>query len=230
MKVCPKCGQAFNDDNLSYCLLDGEQLVAGSEPTLVIPPTAQVHLAAAAPKKKRKTFLWIALAMVVLFIGGAMLVAVAYVSYRFGSERASSNKPASANTASSPVSNKSSATTTPSPTQSPSTSPDDEDTDENEVIPILWNTSASQVKQDVGSVYKFECPKSGTAAAIWGSDIYTTDSSVCTAAVHAGKITLSDGGEVTIEMRPGRTIYGSTTRNGITSSTYGQYPNSFVVR
>ena len=230
MKVCPKCGQAFNDDNLSYCLLDGEQLVAGSEPTLVIPPAGQVNAPVSAPKKKRKTFLWIALALVVLFIGGAMLVAVAYVSYRLGSERTRSNKVASANTASSPASNKSSATITPSPTASPSTSPDDEDTDEGEVIPILWSTSATQVKQDVGSVYKFECPKSGTAAAVWGSDIYTTDSSVCTAAVHAGKITLADGGEVTIEMRPGRSIYGSTTRNGITSSTYGQYPNSFVVR
>jgi cytoskeletal protein RodZ len=228
MKVCPKCGQAFNDDNLSYCLLDGEQLVAGSEPTLVIPATGQANAATAAPKKKRKTFLWIALALVVLFIGGAMLVAVAYVSYRFGSERAGSSKVASANTASSPVSNRSSATTTPSPTALPSTSPDEEDT--GEVIPILWSTSATQVKQDVGSVYKFECPKSGTAAAVWGSDIYTADSSVCTAAVHAGKITLDAGGEVTIEMRPGRSIYGSTTRNGITSSTYGQYPNSFVVR
>jgi hypothetical protein len=227
MKVCPKCGQAFNDDNLSFCLLDGEQLVAGSEPTLVIPQTGQVNAAAGAPKKKRKTLLWIGLALVVLFIGGAILVAVAYVSYRFGSEHARSNKVASANTASSPASNKSSATTTPSPTASPSTSPDEEDADE--VIPILWNTSATQVKQDVGSVYKFECPKGGTAAAVWGSDIYTTDSSICTAAVHAGKITLADGGEVTIEMRPGRTIYGSTTRNGITSSTYGQYPNSFVV-
>jgi cytoskeletal protein RodZ len=228
MKVCPKCGQAFNDDNLSYCLLDGEQLVAGSEPTLVIPPKGQVNAAAAAPKKKRKTFLWIALALIVVFIGGAILVAVAYVSYRFGSERARSNKVASANTSSTPVSNRSSAATTPSPATSPSTSPDEEDADE--VIPILWNTTATQVKPDVGSVYKFECPKSGTAAAVWGSDTYTTDSSVCTAAVHAGKITLADGGQVTIEMRPGRSIYGSTTRNGITSSTYGQYPNSFVVR
>jgi hypothetical protein len=228
MKVCPKCGQAFNDENLSYCLLDGEQLVAASEPTLVIPQTGQVNVATAAPKKKRKTFLWIALALVVLFIGGAMLVAVAYVSYRFGNERARANKAASANTASSPLSNKSSATVTPSATASPSTSPDDEDTDE--VIPILWSTSATQVKQDVGAVYRFECPKSGTAAAIWGSDIYTTDSSICTAAVHTGKITLADGGEVTIEMRPGRSINGSTTRHGITSSTYGQYPNSFVVR
>jgi len=227
MKVCPKCGQAFNDDNLSYCLLDGEQLVGGSEPTLVIPATGQVDTADAAPKKKRKTFLWIALALVVLLIGGAMLVAVAYVSYRFGSERARSNKTASVNTTSSPIANKASATTTPSATQSPSTSPNDEDTDE--VIPILWNTSATQVKQDVGLVYRFECPTSGTAAAVWGSDIYTADSSICTAAVHAGKITLADGGEVTIEMRPGRSIYGSTTRNGITSSTYGQYPTSFVV-
>jgi hypothetical protein len=65
---------------------------------------------------------------------------------------------------------------------------------------------------------------------IWGNDVYTTVSSVCTAAVHAGVITLESGGEVTIEMKPGRSVYGSTTRNGITSNTYGEFSHSFVVR
>jgi hypothetical protein len=98
------------------------------------------------------------------------------------------------------------------------------------VIPILWNTSAVQFKPDVGNTYTFECPKNGTASIAWGSDVYTADSSICTAAVHAGKITLDAGGQVTIEMRPGRSAYGGTLRNGITSQTYGSYPNSFVFR
>jgi hypothetical protein len=41
---------------------------------------------------------------------------------------------------------------------------------------------------------------------------------------------LDQGGDITIEFKPGRLVYGSTTRNGITSVTYGQYPHSFVVR
>ena len=227
MKVCPKCGQSFNDDNLSYCLLDGEQLVAGSEPTLVIPRSASGIAVPATPTKKRRTFLWIALALVVMAIGGALIVAVAFVAYKIGNGQARSDKGLPANTAASPVS-KNTTATPPAPPSSPATPPDNEE--EDEVIPILWNTSAGQVKQDTGLVYKFECPKDGTPVAVWGSDIYTTDSSVCTAAVHAGKITLADGGEVTIEMRPGRSMYGGTTRNGITTSTYGQYPNSYVFR
>jgi hypothetical protein len=78
--------------------------------------------------------------------------------------------------------------------------------------------------------YTFECPPDGTASAVGGSDIYTADSSICTAAVHAGKITLADGGDVTIEYRPGRPTYGATTRNGITSNNFGEYSMSFVIR
>ena len=76
--------------------------------------------------------------------------------------------------------------------------------------------------------YRFECPPDGSESAIWGNDIYTADSSICTAAVHAGVITFEKGGTVTIEFRPGRQIYGSTERNGVTSHTFGEYPRSFV--
>jgi hypothetical protein len=99
-----------------------------------------------------------------------------------------------------------------------------------EVTPIAWSTTANQFKQDNGQTYTFECPKGGSPIAIWGSDVYTADSSICTAAVHTGKITLEDGGRVTIEMRPGRPVYGSTTRNGITSNTFGEFAHSFVIR
>jgi len=76
----------------------------------------------------------------------------------------------------------------------------------------------------------FECPPEGTRSAVWGSDVYTADSSICTAAVHAGKITLEKGGQVTIEFRPGRSTYGATTRNGVTSYNFGEYPRSFVFK
>jgi hypothetical protein len=233
MKRCPKCGQEFNDDNLSFCLMDGEALVStASEPTLVIPPPGASADSQTPPKKKRRTFLWLALAFVVLVVGAGLLVGVAFISYKIGNERARSNKELPLNTTTTPASapvSRNSATPTPAPVGSPSTSSSPED-ESVEVTPILWNTSATQVKQDEGLTYKFECPKNGTPAAVWGNDVYTTDSSICTAAVHAGKITLNAGGQVTIEMRPGRAIYGSTTRNGITSNTYGQYPNSFVFR
>jgi len=73
-------------------------------------------------------------------------------------------------------------------------------------------------------------PPDGTAVSIWGSDVYTADSSICTAAVHAGKITLEKGGEVTIEFTGGRNAYGATTRNGITSNNFGQYAHSYLFK
>ena len=95
---------------------------------------------------------------------------------------------------------------------------------------VLWNTSASMVKFEAGKTYKFKCPPGGKESAVWGSDIYTLDSSICNAAVHAGKLTMESGGSVTIELRPGESAYKGSERNGIKTNDYGQYGSSFVVK
>ncbi len=59
------------------------------------------------------------------------------------------------------------------------------------------------------------CPGGGKPQGAWGTDVYTDDSSVCTAAVHAGLISVEDGGAVTIEMRPDVGQYGGSVRNGV---------------
>jgi hypothetical protein len=96
--------------------------------------------------------------------------------------------------------------------------------------PVLWNTPASMVGFEAGKTYKFKCPSSGKESAVWGTDTYTLDSSICNAAVHAGKFTSESGGPVTIELRPGESSYKGTTRNGIKSNDYGTYGQSFVVK
>jgi hypothetical protein len=58
--------------------------------------------------------------------------------------------------------------------------------------------------------------------------MYTDDSSIATAAVHAGLITVRDGGVVTIEIRQGAGEYEGSVSNGITSKTWGPFPGSFV--
>jgi len=95
---------------------------------------------------------------------------------------------------------------------------------------VLWNTSASMISFEAGKTYKFKCPTNGKESAVWGTDIYTLDSSICNAAVHASKLASDTGGSVTIELRPGESSYKGSTRNGIKSSDYGQYPSSFVVK
>ena len=96
--------------------------------------------------------------------------------------------------------------------------------------PALWNTSASMVSFEPGKTLKFKCPPGGKGSAVWGTDVYTADSSICNAAVHAGKLKSESGGSVTIELRPGEASYKGTTRNGIQTSDYGKYGQSFVVK
>ena len=62
---------------------------------------------------------------------------------------------------------------------------------------------------------------------MWGSEVYTDDSSICTAAVHQGLITFADGGSVTIEILPGLSGYQSAIANGIETRQYGSYHGSF---
>lgn len=95
---------------------------------------------------------------------------------------------------------------------------------------VLWNTSASAVGSETGKTYKFKCPSGGKQGTVWGTDIYTLDSSICNAAVHAGKLTTESGGPVTIEIRPGESSYKGTTRNGIKTNDYPKYGQSFVVK
>ncbi len=244
MKVCPTCDQTFNDDSLQFCLLDGAQLVpAEGQPTVVIPRVVTQSTVTSAyppnaftpPPKKSKTPLIVGLTIVVMLIG---VVAVAGIMYLFlgnRSDAANSNKPINVNVAlAKPTATpKAAPSASAPPVASPTVAgakPTPKTDESDEITPIAWTTAAVGFKDDVGQIYKFECPANGTPSAIWGSDIYTADSSVCTAAVHAGVITLESGGVVTLEFRPGRQIYGSVARNGITSNTYGEYRRSFVVR
>ena len=96
--------------------------------------------------------------------------------------------------------------------------------------PVLWNTSPSMVAFENGKTLKFKCPVNGSGGSVWGTDIYTLDSSICTAAVHAGKIKIESGGPVTIAMRPGESAYKGTTRNGIKTNDYAKYGSSFIVK
>jgi hypothetical protein len=95
---------------------------------------------------------------------------------------------------------------------------------------VLWTSSAGTIGFEVGKTVKFSCPPNGKEHNVWGTETYTLDSSICTAAVHAGKIKLETGGPVTIELRPGESSYKGSTRNGITSKDYEQYGSSFIVK
>jgi len=94
-----------------------------------------------------------------------------------------------------------------------------------------WRTTATRHSSDanVGRRFVFDCPGNGHVEIVWGTDPYTADSSVCTAGVHAGVITVQNGGRVIVEMRAGQANYDASTQNGITTRTYGSWGSSFSV-
>ena len=95
--------------------------------------------------------------------------------------------------------------------------------------PISWNASASGLPGANYERLMFNCAAGGEPGGVWGFGPFTDDSSICTAGVHAGAITLAAGGRVTIEFRPGMNLYIGGTRNGITSHSFESWPRSFIV-
>lgn len=96
-----------------------------------------------------------------------------------------------------------------------------------------WTTNATRWACLPGKTHVVRCPpipKSTPYGTVYGSGPYTNDSSICTAALHAGKILASAGGEVTVEMRPGKTAYPSSTAHGITTTPWGAWTCSYSFR
>ena len=74
------------------------------------------------------------------------------------------------------------------------------------------------------------CPAEAMGrGSLWGTDVYTADSSICQAALHAGALTRL-GGEVSVTGEPGRRSYAGTTRNGLSSYDFGPSEASFRVK
>ena len=91
-----------------------------------------------------------------------------------------------------------------------------------------WGVSATSLRGQNGTQFAVVCPAGGVLSPVWGTDTYTDDSAVCSAAVQAGLATLTAGGSATIEIRPGAASYTGSARNGVTSSNYGAFAGSYV--
>ena len=74
-----------------------------------------------------------------------------------------------------------------------------------------------------GASFTVTCPANCTGGWIWGTDTYTNDSSVCTAAIHAGVIAADKGGTVTVKVVKGLDKYTGSERNGIKSGDWGAW-------
>lgn len=91
-----------------------------------------------------------------------------------------------------------------------------------------WIKTASEFRAQPNSAHSIECPPGDSLFSVWGTDTYTDDSSICSAAVHAGKITLQRGGTVTFFTSPGLSEYRGSVRNGVATRTFAQFAGSIV--
>lgn len=64
---------------------------------------------------------------------------------------------------------------------------------------------------------------------VWGSGIYTDDSNLAAAAVHAGVLEDGETGVVVVTILPGEEMYTGSEQNGVTSWDYGEWSGSYIV-
>jgi hypothetical protein len=79
---------------------------------------------------------------------------------------------------------------------------------------------------DVGRTYYFRV-LGEMDGPVWGTDIYTGDSSVCTAAVHAGLIKPGDTAVLRVVVVEAPERFDGSLRHGVTSHEFGRYGTAF---
>ncbi|XP_069593837.1 uncharacterized protein [Ranitomeya imitator] len=91
------------------------------------------------------------------------------------------------------------------------------------------STSAKQLAEPLAEVL---CPSGCHKHPnnVWGTGFYNYESSICQAAIHWGILSPEDSKVIIVEIIPGQKSYEQSTRNGITSKSFGASPWSFKVR
>lgn len=95
-------------------------------------------------------------------------------------------------------------------------------------ITLPFDGDMTQYRGQDGAIHQFEVTGS-TDGAVWGDMIYSDDSALPAAAVHAGVLDVGETGVVRVEILPGQESYDAAERNGIASQSYGSWSGSYRV-
>ena len=93
-------------------------------------------------------------------------------------------------------------------------------------LDVDWENKFGEY-QDKGLVIQFDCPPRGIIQPIYGDRLYDVYSSVCTAGVHDGRITVAKGGRLIVQVRESAYNYPVVRSNGITSQEHNSGGPSF---
>lgn len=79
-----------------------------------------------------------------------------------------------------------------------------------------------------GTTYYFRVT-GAVEGSLWGTDIYTADSALATAAVHAGAVKAGETAVVRVTVMPPLAQYQGSVRNGVTSHDFGRFGAAYRV-
>ena len=78
----------------------------------------------------------------------------------------------------------------------------------------------------IGATYYFRVTGDPNGL-LWGTDVYTGDSSIAAAAVHAGLVTVGESAVVKVTVERPLSRYQGSVRNGVTSRDFGHYETAY---
>ncbi len=96
-------------------------------------------------------------------------------------------------------------------------------------VPLPDPGTLANLKVRAGYRFHFEVVGSAEATPVYGTDVYTDDSVLAAAAVHAGVLRDGEKGVVRITVLPGQARYEGSRRNGVASLPYGPWTGSYRI-
>ncbi len=97
-------------------------------------------------------------------------------------------------------------------------------------LPLLpYPGSLMSLRERVGETFYFEIT-GRTSGSLWGTEVYTCDSDLATAAVHIGALKDGETGIVQVTIVASPNEHSASTQNGVRSSSWGNYSASFTVQ
>ena len=78
----------------------------------------------------------------------------------------------------------------------------------------------------IGATYYFRVTGDVTGQ-VWGTDVYTGDSTLAAAAVHAGLVKIGEAAVIKVTIEQPLTRYQGSDRNGVISREFGHYGTAY---
>lgn len=88
--------------------------------------------------------------------------------------------------------------------------------------------SLQHLQNQVGKTFSFTVT-GAVGGGVWGTNVYTLDSFLPAAAVHAGVLKVGQTGVVKIKILPSPPAFTGSNRNGVVSSDFGPFPGAYQI-